>query len=209
MHHDAGERQQLCDLLIELGPEAPTLCEGWATLDMAAHLAMRERDPRGGLVIMGGERFSGLGERLMQKYRDRGFDVLVDRLRVGPPLFPWRVPGLRTALNLNEWYVHHEDVRRANGRGPRSLPEDLDQALWDGLRRAGRFMIRRSRGLGVEVTAPGRSPQRLRKGDAQVTISGPAPELVLYLNGRRDAAEVEVSGSEEALESLASAQLGI
>lgn len=209
MHHDAAERQQLCDLLTELGPEAPTLCEGWVTLDMAAHLVMRERDPRGGLVILGGERLSSLEGRLMQKYRDRGLDVLVGRLRGGPPWFPWRVPGLRTALNLNEWFVHHEDVRRANGREPRSLPQDLDEALWAGLRRAGRFMVRGSRGLGVEVIAPGHKPQQLRKGDLRVSLSGPAPELVLYLNGRREAAEVEVSGSEEALAGLAAARLGI
>jgi hypothetical protein len=43
---DAVEREQLCDLFLELGPEAPTLCEGWATLDLAAHLVMREHDPR-------------------------------------------------------------------------------------------------------------------------------------------------------------------
>jgi hypothetical protein len=35
---DERERQTLCDLLADLGPDAPTLCEGWTTLDLAAHL---------------------------------------------------------------------------------------------------------------------------------------------------------------------------
>ena len=48
-----AERHALCDLLIEVGPDAPTLCEGWSTFDLAAHLVVRERRPdRGpGLVI--------------------------------------------------------------------------------------------------------------------------------------------------------------
>ena len=39
------ERIALCDLLDETGPEAPTLCEGWRTLDLAAHLVLREHRP--------------------------------------------------------------------------------------------------------------------------------------------------------------------
>jgi uncharacterized protein (TIGR03083 family) len=35
------ERQALCDTLTELGPDAPTLCEGWTTADLAAHLMVR------------------------------------------------------------------------------------------------------------------------------------------------------------------------
>ena len=43
--HAWSERQQLCDELERLGPDAPTLCEGWATRDLAAHLYLRERRP--------------------------------------------------------------------------------------------------------------------------------------------------------------------
>ena len=39
------EREALCDLLTDLGPEAPTLCAGWRTRDLAAHLVLRERRP--------------------------------------------------------------------------------------------------------------------------------------------------------------------
>src|SRR5919107_1424958 len=41
------ERQQLADLFVEAGPDAPTLCEGWTTRDLAAHLVVRERRPDG------------------------------------------------------------------------------------------------------------------------------------------------------------------
>src|SRR4029453_1719300 len=88
---DAVERDQLCDLFLELGPDAPTLCEGWATIDLAAHLVMREHDPRSGLAILGGDRFAELEDKLMAKGRARGYDSLVERLRSGPPLVPWRL----------------------------------------------------------------------------------------------------------------------
>ena len=32
------ERAALADLLEELGPDAPTCCEGWTTAHLAAHL---------------------------------------------------------------------------------------------------------------------------------------------------------------------------
>ena len=42
---DARERAQVCLRFDELGPDAPTLCEGWTTFDLAAHLVVRERNP--------------------------------------------------------------------------------------------------------------------------------------------------------------------
>ena len=41
----ATERADLCDLFRAVGPDAPTLCEGWTTRDLAAHLVVRERRP--------------------------------------------------------------------------------------------------------------------------------------------------------------------
>jgi uncharacterized protein (TIGR03085 family) len=206
---DATEREQLCDLFLELGPDAPTLCEGWATLDLAAHLVVRERDPRGGLVILGGERFAGLEARLMGRARERGLEELVATLRKGPPPVPWRVPGLRRVLNLNEWFVHHEDVRRADGRPPRTGFDRLDAELWRSLTGAGRFMVRGLDGAGLTVVCPGHGEQVVRRGDPAVTLTGPPEELVLYLNGRRTAAQVEAAGPPEALTALESARLGV
>jgi hypothetical protein len=52
---DAAERSQLCDLLEELGPGAPTLLGPWTARDLAAHLILRERDHLAapGLVLAG------------------------------------------------------------------------------------------------------------------------------------------------------------
>ena len=46
------ERSELCDLLVDLGPDEPTLCEGWTTADLAAHLVVRERRPDSGPGIV-------------------------------------------------------------------------------------------------------------------------------------------------------------
>lgn len=61
---DAAERAQLCDLLDELGPDAPTLLEPWMTRDLAAHLALRDLDRLAGpgLVLPVGGAASPNGE---------------------------------------------------------------------------------------------------------------------------------------------------
>jgi uncharacterized protein (TIGR03085 family) len=206
---DAVEREQLCDLFLELGPEAPTLCEGWATLDLAAHLVMREHDPRSGLAILGGDRFAELEGSLMAKGKAKGYERLVERLRSGPPLVPWRLPGLRTLLNLNEWFVHHEDVRRANGRGPRHDRPDLDGALWDLTGRTAKMAVRGVKGAGLAIAAPGHGQRTLKPAEPLVTVTGGPQELVLFVNGRRDAARVELTGDPAGLEAVAAARLGI
>lgn len=214
---DAIERRQLCDLFEDLGPDKPTLCGDWNTLHLAAHLVVREHDPRAGLVILGGSRFSSLEDKLMSRAANRGLDTLFGRLRTGPPLIPWRLPGLRTTLNLNEWFVHHEDVRRANGLGPREISAELDAALWEQLGRAARFLVRGAKGLALQARTPDGRERRLKKGkpagpergSLEVVLSGPAQELVLYVNGRRDHAEVEIEGSDAAREALDDARLGL
>ena len=58
------ERAALCDTFDKYGAEAPTLCEGWLTLDLAAHLVAREArsDAAIGLVIPA---FAGHLQRVM------------------------------------------------------------------------------------------------------------------------------------------------
>jgi uncharacterized protein (TIGR03085 family) len=206
---DARERAELCDLFVARGPDAPTLCEGWATLDLAAHLVVRENDVRSGMVILGGERFSGLERKLMDGARAQGYERLVERLRGGPPAVPWRLPGLRPLLNTNEWFIHHEDVRRANGEAPRTDRPDLDETLWSMLRRGARFMLRGVKGAGVALEAPGLGEIPARGDGPAVRLVGGPQELVLYLSGRRAAAKVDISGPDEARVALAAAKLGI
>lgn len=205
---DARERRELCDLLEELGSEAPTLCEGWATMDLAAHLVVRERHPRAGLGIIMPDRFGSLLERGTQKVMRRGYERTVEQVRNGPPLGPFAVPGLRTLINLNEYVVHHEDVRRANGLSPRSDRPELQDRLWQLLRRGARLMLRKVDGVTVRLVCPDGRSVSVGSGP-EVVLTGDPLEMVLYLQGRRRAAAVELTGSPEAMSVLESAQLGI
>ncbi|MFZ6002490.1 MAG: TIGR03085 family metal-binding protein [Actinomycetota bacterium] len=205
---DARERRELCDLFEELGPDAPTLCEGWTTLHLAAHLVVRERDPRSGPGIVLGGRFEALLDRLMARAMERGYARLVEQVRNGPPLGPFAVPGLRKVLNLNEYVVHHEDVRRANGLGPRSDRDDLQEAVWRLLRPGARLMLRKVNGATVRVTRA-EGPSIVVGSGREVSLVGEPVELLLYLQGRRGAAAVEMSGDESAMAALRTASLGI
>ena len=206
---DAVERQRLCDLFLEVGPDAPTLCGGWTTADLAAHLVVRERDPRSGPGIVLGGRFEDYTNRLMAREKERGYEAVVERVRSGPPAVPWRVPGLRDLLNLQEYFVHHEDVRRPNGRGPRTDVPDLQEAIWKNLRRGARVQVRKVRDVGVELEWPGHGTITARKGTPTVTVVGDPGEILLRLLGRGTAAQVDVRGDAEAVGAFERAKLGI
>ena len=67
------ERAAMCDSFEKFGADAPTLCEGWLTLDLAAHLVAREArsDAAIGLVV---PLLAGHLQRVMDKYKERGYD---------------------------------------------------------------------------------------------------------------------------------------
>lgn len=204
---DARERAQLCLRLDELGPDAPTLCEGWTTLDLAAHLVVRERNPIAASGIVVG-RLAPLAERGMARERARGFAAVVDRLRGGPPPGPFAVPGLREQLNLVEYAVHHEDVRRANGLPRRGDIDDLQDALWPKVRGLARFAIRGvPAGAGIHLVRAGTGDiAHARRGDRVATVTGEPLEVLLWAYGRGDHADVDVHGDPDI---LAGARFGI
>jgi len=182
---DARERRELCTLLDDLGPDAPTLCEGWRTADLAAHLVVRERDPRSGPGILLGERFPKLEAyttKLMERVKAKGYGVAVDKIRTGPPFGPFKMPGLRTLINLQEYVVHFEDVRRANGLAPRTDRPDLDAKIWSLLERGAKLQLRGVKGVGVRLQW-GEQSFHARKGDELATIAGAPVDLLLYLFG--------------------------
>jgi uncharacterized protein (TIGR03085 family) len=207
---DGVERAQLSDLFDELGPQAPTLLEPWTTHDLAAHLVLRERDSLAapGLVLPGAWGRFAEGRRRSLARRD--FDGLVATFRSGPPRGFFRVGWVRRVPTLNEFFVHHEDVRRANGRGPRTTEHAMDEALWRNVRGASWFLARRLRSTGVELewTGTGKTA-RARRGDPVVHIAGSPGELLLYLFGRQDAACVELSGPAAAVQAVRDAKLGM
>src|SRR3712207_4030525 len=168
---DARERTQLCLRFDELGPDAPTLCEGWTTFDLAAHLAIRERNPMAspGIIVPGLER---IADRAMEREKRRGYGAVVDRVRTGPPLGPFAVPGLREVFNLVEYAVPHGD-----GRGPTNMapPPDADTPR-DGrgrpVPRLARFVIRGvPAGVGIELIRPDGQRATPRRGTRTATVT--------------------------------------
>lgn len=206
---DEQERLALCELFGELGPLAPTLLDGWTAHDLAAHLVLREHDPLAGpcLVLPGPfERFAE--RRRASLARRSGFAELVARVRSGPPAGFFRIGWVRDMANLNEFFVHHEDVRRANGLGVRELGSAMDAALWRNVCRGGRYLSRRLSGCGLEVSWDG-SRAVVRKGAPCAVLCGSPGELLLYLFGRRAVAEVEVRGAAEAVAAVGRTSFGM
>jgi len=196
------ERQALCDLLAETGPDAPTLCEGWTTGDLAAHLLLRERRPDAGLGLMV-PLLAGYTERVRRRIlADTPFPRLVELLRQGPPAWsPLALPGAEGAANTTEFFIHHEDVRRARpGWEPRELPAAFEEQLWRRLR-IGRFLLRR---VPVQVTLaePEGRTQVLTKEGKQARGHGRPSELTLWTAGRGSGARVQLTGEAEAVNVL-------
>lgn len=204
---DLRERTELADLLDELGPDAPTLCEGWNTKDLAAHLVVRERRPIAlpGILIDKGVLGRKTAEAMETELR-RGYPAVVDRVRKVPPGI-FSVAAIRRAVNLAEYIVHHEDVRRANGMAPRDRP-DLNKAVWSLLTTLlrVRFVPNFPGPVAVKVTDPADPDRSFRfgRGSRTVTLSGRPVELLLWLFGRRGAAQVDIIGEREDV-----AQLGL
>jgi len=200
-----GERAALCDTLERLGPDAPTLCEGWTTADLAAHLVVRERKPLAGPGIVFGGPFAAYTASAMEKEKAKGYNVLLATLRAGPPGF---MKTTMAAVNVNENWVHHEDARRANGDAPR--PEDPDTAavLAGVVRRTAKFGTRRIKPCGLALELPDEMII-VRAGHPTAVMHGAIGECVLYLAGRRAAAIVTLDGDPSAIETLQTAKLGV
>jgi uncharacterized protein (TIGR03085 family) len=208
---DALERRELCDLLLRLGPSAPTLLDGWTAHDLAAHLVQREHDPVAGPCLVLPGPFARFAERRRAGLAWRtDFARLVEEIRSGPPIGFFRLEWVRAMANLNEFFVHHEDVRRANGQGPRSLTVAMDAALWRNVRRGGRFLSRRLRACGLELEWAGTSERvRVRPGEPVARLSGSPGEVLLYLFGRQSAAVVSLNGPPEAVVAVQRTHFGM
>jgi uncharacterized protein (TIGR03085 family) len=205
---DLRERHELCDRFDALGPDAPTLCEGWTTADLAAHLVVREREPIGasGILIPALEGFTA--KRMARELERHGYAGTVERVRTGPP-FPMKIPPVRHAVNLVEYFVHHEDVRRANGDGPRTDRGDLDDELWGLIGRTLRLMLLRARpGVKLVVARPGGDEHAAGRGPA-VRMTGTPGELILDLYGRKGVAEITWSGPDDAVAKVRDVTFGL
>jgi uncharacterized protein (TIGR03085 family) len=203
------ERLALCDLLTEIGPDAPTLCAGWTTADLAAHLVVRERRPDAAVGVLVPP-LAGYGDRIRRRMATTTpFPQVVEQIRQGPPAWSFfGLPGMENLANTAEFFIHHEDIRRGRpGWAPRALPPPLEELMWRRLKMA-RFALRR---VPVELTVvdPNGRTQQVSKGGRQARVHGLPSELTLWISGRKDAARVELTGEAEAVNALSTAQWGL
>lgn len=198
------ERAAMCDTFEKFGPDAPTLCEGWLTLDLAAHLVAREArsDAALGLVV---PFLAGHLQHVMDKYKAKGYEPLVAMLRTGPPWM--HRTGPLAIANVNENFVHHEDVRRASGETPRSIDREMEDLLWKMLGfGTGKKALP---GVALTLRAPDGREKVVTKEGMPVAMIGEPGELVLYMSGRKEAAVVTFDGADGAVAILQNAKFGV
>lgn len=198
-----SERAALCDLLDDMGPDEPTLCEGWTTRDLAAHLVVREGRADAALGVLGGP-LASWTEKVQNDAASQSYDKLVNLIRSGPPIWShFRVPFVDGQMNTVEFFVHHEDVRRGSPEWEaRTLDPDLSNFLWDRLKLSGRLLFNSVKG-GVTLRrtdgADGAFDEHKAKGGKpKITLTGTAGELMLLAYGRQEV-DVQVDGESEAV----------
>jgi uncharacterized protein (TIGR03085 family) len=215
------ERRAFCDTLDDVGPDGPSLCEGWTATDVAAHVQATESlagvpvltaYATGVVVITTFTKVRPWAQakftRVMEREKARGFDTVVARLRNGPPLI-LRIPLVGDVRLCEEW-VHHEDIRRAKGDVvARSSDPELESHLWRMVVLEGLVQARRFGRVGVEIADLGGRRRSLSRGSPKVRITGAPGELLLWVLGRQAVAEVKMDGPVEAVKVVAGARLGL
>lgn len=189
-----AERARLCDTAAQVGAEAPTLCGDWTVRDLLVHLIVRESDPIGapGIVV---PRLGFLTDRASERVGHRGFDRLVADVRHPAPWSPSRIGPLDAVANALEYFVHHEDIRRAQAEWePRTLTDAEQDTLWRLIGTMGRGLVRKAH-VPVTIRRTDTGAERVLAGGAGPTavVAGDPAEIVLFCYGRQQS-RVEVSG---------------
>jgi uncharacterized protein (TIGR03085 family) len=206
------ERAAICDTLAAMGPDQPTLCGDWTTRDLLAHLLVRERRPDAAAGILVSP-LAGHTRNVMASVAEQPYEAMIATFREGPPWWTvYAVPGLGDRLNLFEFYVHHEDIRRAQPDWePRPTDPKREDALWAVLTSVGggRLLFRRCK-VGVVLRAAGRDDTVVRKGNRTVHLVGEPSELTLVAFGRpTDLARVVVQGEHDDVAAFEASPRGI
>jgi uncharacterized protein (TIGR03085 family) len=201
------ERHALCDTALGLGAQAPTLAGDWTAKDLVAHLLVREHSPLGSAGLVIGP-LAGFTARAMARVARRDFEALVAQLR-DPGLTPYALRPVEVLANTVEYFVHHEDLRRARPDwAPRRLPRADEDVLWRALRLGGRLLARPVDVPLRVARSDARGSMTLRRGADPLTVSGRPSELVLLLFGRDRVRGLEFDGPEESVAAVRGADLG-
>jgi uncharacterized protein (TIGR03085 family) len=205
------ERQQLADLLLATGPDEPTVCDGWTTRDLAAHLVVRERRPdsaAGNLI----KALSAHGEKVRLAKAAEPYERIVAEVRTPPWWSPVSNKLTDELFNTLEFFIHHEDVRRARpGWVPRELPAGEQEALWKGARMTAKLGLRKLH-VPILVRSPGFDDLQVGSSETQpprAMIQGEPGEIALFLSGRKRIAKVEIQGQEDTTDVIRKANLGM
>lgn len=195
------EKTALVATLRSTDPYASTLDEGWDVRRLLAHLVQREHELLSGVTDAVARKPPGQEPALTRLVAGastpQGYATLIDRFAADPPRwspYSWAAEK----INLVEYVVHHEDIRRGgpDPAQPRSLPAGQQHAIWQQL---GLFALTfRSSPVGVRLATPTGSSRVAKKGDG-VTLIGEPVELALYISGRRPPAQVALTGSPDAI----------
>ncbi|MGH3970548.1 MAG: TIGR03085 family metal-binding protein [Mycobacterium sp.] len=200
------ERAALVETMRSVGPDAPTLCEGWTTRDLAAHLVIRERRPDAapGILVPA---LASYTARVQQKAADSSdWTELLDKIASGPPIFS-ALKLLDPLVNLNEMFIHHEDVRRAQpGWEPRALDAETVKALARPLPVMARLTMAKVPARVALRTPDGTTLVSVGRGPA-VTVIGAPEELLLFAVGRD--ARVTFDGDDDAIRAVREGRRGL
>lgn len=197
------QRALLCDLFLELGPDSPTLDEGWKTRDLAAHLYIREHKPQA-MLGMFVPRFEKTTERIQDEaLQTQGFEGLVKKLRK-PALLVRPVDAI---MNGAEYFIHHMDVLRANDRDQEISAGDEDSLRTPLKMFAGR--VAKAYGDRLILDTGDGKQLELGRGTRPVHVIGKPSELILFVSGRNQNAKVELVGEPDAVAKLVASVGGV
>lgn len=171
---------RLCDALDAVPAGAPSCCEGWTAHDLAVHLWQLHHDPIGWALLL--PPLEAAANRRIARLRDAGnYRDLVAQLRHERGPVPCMMPfdaleGHRHALG--EYFVHTQDIVRANGLEQDPVDDALAEALW---RRAAQAAWQLRWGWVLEHP-DGRRTRTL--GPVRGIVRGEPAELICWVHGR-------------------------
>lgn len=205
-----NERAAMSDTFLAVGPDAPTLCGDWTANDLLAHLLVRERRPdaAGGILVPA---LAKRTQKVMDQVAAGDYAANVQTFRSGPPLWsPFAVPLLGDRANLFEFFVHHEDLRRAQPEWePRADDGSRDDDLWGALKTMGKLLLRKSP-VGVTFRCAGRDDVVVKKAERGVVLVGLPGEIALVAFGRSpELARVVIQGDAADVASFEASPKGI